>query len=119
MTTVEGQEVAPAPAPAPEPRPLSAELQSLKGVVDAMLDELRRGAGDRDKRRQVEEWMKALADKYPEFGIESGLRDYYLAEAGRMREEFTRAEELGEKLAIGRSIEAYLDKAAELGRRER
>lgn len=115
MTTAEGQEV----VAAPEPKPLSPELQALKGVVDALLDELHRGAGDRDKRRQVEEWMKALADKYPEFGIESGLRAYYLAEAGRMREEFARAEDLGEKLAIGRTVEAYLDKAAELGRRER
>ncbi|MGK2860212.1 MAG: hypothetical protein ACSLFQ_23695 [Thermoanaerobaculia bacterium] len=115
MTTVEEQEV----ALAPEPKPLSAELQSLKGVVDALLDELHRGAGDRDKRRQVEEWMKALADKYPEFGIETGLRAYYLAEANRMREEFARTEDLGEKLAIGRTIEAYLDRATELARRER
>ena len=109
----------PSVVPATEKKPLSAELATLKGVVDALLDELRRGTGDRDKRRQVEEWMKALADKYPEFAIESGLRDYYLAEAERLRVEFGQAGDLGEKLAIGRSVEAYLDKAAELGRRER
>lgn len=116
MTTAEAQSAA---APAAEKKPLSAELATLKGVVDALVEELRRGAGDRDKRRQVEEWLKALADKYPEFGIESGLRAYYIAEADRLREEFGRAADLGEKLAIGRSVEAYLDKAAELGRRER
>jgi len=115
MTTVEGQEV----ASATEQKPFSAELQALKGVVDALLDELRRGSGDRDKRRQVEEWLKTLSDKYPEFGIELGLRAYYLAEADRLREEFGHAADLGEKLAIGRSIEAYLDRATELGRRER
>ncbi len=115
MTTAEGQ----APATSIEPKPLTAELQSLKVVVDSLLDELRRGSGDRDKRRQVEEWLKALADKYPEFGIDSGLRTYYLAEADRLREEFSRTEDLGEKLAIGRSIESYLDRATEFGRRER
>jgi hypothetical protein len=115
MTTVEGQAV----APVTEPKPLSVELQALKGVVDTLLDDLHSGSGDRDKRRQVEEWMKALADKYPEFGIETGLRAYYLAEAGRMGEEFARTADLGEKLAIGRTIEAYLDKATELGRRDR
>lgn len=115
MTTAEEPQV----APATEQKPLSPELQALKGVVDALLDELQRGAGDRDKRRQVEEWMKVLSDKYPEFGIESGLRAYCLAEAGRLREEFERAAELGDKLAIGRTVESYLDRAAELGRRER
>ena len=54
MTTAEGQ----APATSIEPKPLTAELQSLKVVVDSLLDELRRGSGDRDKRRQVEEWLK-------------------------------------------------------------
>lgn len=115
MTTAEEQNV----AEAAEKKPLSAELEGLKGVVDVLLDELRRGSGDRDKRRQVEEWMKALADKYPEFGIESGLRAYYLAEANRLREEFGRADDLGDKLTIGRTVETYLDKATELGRRER
>jgi len=115
MTTAEEQ-VVPAAA---EKKPLSAELASLKGVVDVLLDELRRGSGDRDKRRQVEEWMKTLADKYPEFGIDTGLRTYYLAEAERLRDEFDRAVDLGDKLTIGRTVEAYLDKAAELGRRER
>ena len=115
MTAAEGQAV----APAPETKPVAAELLTLKGVVDALLEELRGGSGDRDKRRQVEEWMRTLADKYPEFAIETGLRAYYLAEADRMREEFARTADLGEKLTIGRSIEAYLDKAAEFGRRER
>jgi hypothetical protein len=115
MTTAEDQSV----PVAAEKKPLSAELASLKGVVDVLLDELRRGSGDRDKRRQVEEWMKALADKYPEFGIDTGLRTYYLAEAERLRDEFGRAVDLGDKLTIGRTVEVYLDKAAELGRRER
>lgn len=115
MTTAE----VPTAAPATEQKPLSPELLALKGVVDALLEELRRGAGDRDKRRQVEEWMKTLADKYPEFGIETGLRAYYLAEADRLRDEFGSTTDLGEKLAIGRSVEAYLERAAEFGRRER
>jgi hypothetical protein len=115
MTTTDEQSA----PPAAEKSSLSPELEALKGVVGVLLDELRRGSGDRDKRRQVEEWMKALADKYPEFGIETGLRAYYLAEAGRMGEEFARTADLGEKLAIGRTIEAYLDKATELGRRDR
>ena len=115
MATAEEQIV----PPAAEVKPLSAELDALKSVVDALLDELRRGSGDRDKRRQVEEWMKTLADKYPEFGIDAGLRAYYLAEAQRLRDEFGRATDLGDKLTIGRTVEAYLDKAGELSRRER
>lgn len=115
MTTTEDPSV---PA-AIEKKPLSAELSSLKSVVDALLDELRQGSGDRDKRRQVEEWMKSLSDKYPEFGIDEGLRAYYLAEAGRLRDEFGRATDLGDKLTIGRAVETYLDKASELGRRDR
>ncbi|MBI2215432.1 MAG: hypothetical protein HYU52_17420 [Acidobacteria bacterium] len=115
MATADEQSASPVSAP----KPLSAELEALKGVVDALLDELRRGSGDREKRRQVEEWMKALADKYPEFGIDAGLRAYYLAEAERLREEFGRVTDLGDKLTIGRTVEAYLDKAGELSRRER
>jgi hypothetical protein len=115
MTTTDEQSA----PPAAEKSSLSPELEALKGVVGVLLDELRRGSGDRDKRRQVEEWMKALADKYPEFGIEAGLRAYYLAEAERLHDEFGRAADLGDKLAIGRTVETYLDKAAELGRRER
>ncbi len=115
MTTAEGQSA----APATEQKPLSPELVALKSVVDVLLEELRRGAGERDKRRQVEEWMKTLADKYPEFGIEAGLRAYYLAEAGRLHEEFGGTTDLGEKLAIGRNVESYLERAAEFGRRDR
>lgn len=96
------------------PKELSAELSSLKSVVDNLLVDLFEGRGDRDKRRQVEEWMKALADKYPEFGIEAGLRKYYLAEADRLRAEFDAATDLTERLAIGRSVETCLEKAAEL-----
>jgi len=96
------------------PKELSAELRSLKSVVDSLLEDLLQGRGDRDKRRQVEEWLKALADKYPEFGIESGLRKYYLAEADRLRAEFEQSKDLTERLAIGRSVEAYLEKASEL-----
>ncbi len=107
--------VTPAATPA-EPKPLSKELETLKGVVDALLEDLRNGTGDRDKRRHVEEWMRTLADKYPEFKIETGLREYYLAEAGRLREEFVSASDLAERLAVGRSVEAYLEKAAEMGR---
>ena len=61
--------------------------------------------------------MRALAEKYPEFKIESGLRDYYLAEAQRLRADFDKASELTEKLALGRSIESFLDRAAEYERR--
>ena len=65
--------------------------QILSGVVKTLLDDLRSGAGDRDRRRQVEEWMRTLAEKYPEFHIETGLRDYYLAEAERLRGDFTKS----------------------------
>ena len=99
------------------PKELSAELRSLKSVVDSLLADLLEGKGDRDKRRQVEEWMKALADKYPEFEIEAGLREYYLAEADRLRGEFEGSNELSERLAIGRSVETYLEKASELATR--
>lgn len=91
--------------------------QILSGVVTTLLSELRSGMGDKDRRRQVEEWMRTLADKYPEFQIESGLRDYYLAESERLRAEFEKASDLAEKLALGRSIESFLDRAAEYDRR--
>jgi hypothetical protein len=91
--------------------------QILSGVVKTLLDDLRSGAGDRDRRRQVEEWMRTLAEKYPEFHIETGLRDYYLAEAERLRGDFTKSTEMSEKLALARSIESFLDRAAEYDRR--
>ena len=89
----------------------------LSGVVDTLLGDLKKGNGDRDRRRQVEEWMRTLAEKYPEFKIEVGLRDYYLAEAQRLRTEFDKAADLTEKLALGRNIETFLDRAAEYDRR--
>jgi len=91
--------------------------QILSGVVKTLLDDLKNGAGDKDRRRQVEEWMRTLAEKYPEFQIESGLRDYYLAEAERLRVDFEKAVELNEKLALGRSIEGFLDRAADYAKR--
>ena len=99
-----------------------AEIQQQKqdilaGVVKTLLDELRSGNGDKDRRRQVEEWMRTLAEKYPEFHIEAGLRDYYLSEAQRLRGDFDKAADLTEKLSLGRSIESFLDRAAEYDRR--
>jgi len=91
--------------------------QILSGVVATLLEDLKSGAGDKDRRRQVEEWMRTLAEKYPEFHIESGLRDYYLAEAERLRADFEKATELTEKLALGRSIEGFLDRAADYEKR--
>jgi len=91
--------------------------QILSGVVETLLTELKQGTGDRDRRRQVEEWMRTLAEKYPEFKIEVGLRDYYLAEAERLRREFDKAPDLTEKLSLGRNIETFLDRAAEYDRR--
>lgn len=91
--------------------------QILAGVVTALLDDLKKGNGDKDRRRQVEEWMRTLAEKYPEFKIEVGLRDYYLAEAERLRTDFDQASELSEKLMLGRNIESFLDRAAEYDRR--
>ena len=70
--------------------------QILSGVVKTLLDDLKGGNGDKDRRRQVEEWMRTLAEKYPEFKIEVGLRDYYLAEAERLRGDFDKATELSE-----------------------
>ena len=92
-------------------------LQILSGVVTTLLDNLKDGTGDKDRRRQVEEWMRTLAEKYPEFKIEVGLRDYYLAEAERLRGDFDKSSELSEKLSLGRSIESFLDRAAEYDRR--
>ena len=89
----------------------------LSGVVTALLSDLKSGAGDKDRRRQVEEWMRTLAEKYPEFKIEAGLRDYYLAEAERLSADFGKSTDLTEKLARGRSIESVLDRAAEYDRR--
>src|SRR4051794_1499751 len=95
----------------------SQRMQILSGVVQTLLDELKSGTGDKDRRRQVEEWMRTLAEKYPEFKIETGLRDYYLAEAQRLRADFDQATELTEKLTLGRSIESFLDRAADYDRR--
>ena len=89
----------------------------LAGVVKTLLEDLKGGTGDKDRRRQVEEWMRTLAEKYPEFHIEAGLRDYYLAEAGRLRGDFDKAADLTEKLGLGRSIESFLDRAGEYDRR--
>jgi len=91
--------------------------QILSGVVTTLLADLKNGAGDKDRRRQVEEWMRTLAEKYPEFQIETGLRDYYLAEAERLRIDFEKVVELNEKLALGRSIEGFLDRAADYAKR--
>ena len=91
----------------------------LSGIVDTLLSDLKSGSGDKDRRRQVEEWMRTLAEKYPEFRIEVGLRDYYLAEAGRLRGDFDKATDLTEKLSLGRSVESFLDRAAEYERRIR
>jgi hypothetical protein len=92
-------------------------ISILSGVIGALLADLKSGAGDKDRRRQVEEWMRTLAEKYPEFHIEIGLRDYYLAEAERLRGDFDKAADLAEKLGLGRHIESFLDRAAEYDRR--
>jgi hypothetical protein len=89
----------------------------LRGVVISLIADLKNGSGDKDRRRQVEEWLRGLAEKYPEFAIETGLRDYYLAEAQRLRADFEIAADITEKLALGRSIESFLDRAAEYDRR--
>jgi hypothetical protein len=91
--------------------------QLLEGVVTSLLDELKKGTGDKDRRRQVEEWMRTLAEKYPEFRVEVGLRDYYAAEAKRLRADFDKCSELSEKLALGRQVESFLDRASEYERR--
>ena len=89
----------------------------LAGVVKSLLEDLKNGTGDKDRRRQVEEWMRTLAEKYPEFKIEVGLRDYYLAEASRLRADFDKAADITEKLGLARSIESFLDRAADYERR--
>ena len=101
----------------PENAVTDQKQQILSGVVKTLLDDLKNGNGDKDRRRQVEEWMRTLAEKYPEFKIEVGLRDYYLAEAERLRGDFDKASELSEKLVLGRNIESFLDRAAEYDRR--
>jgi hypothetical protein len=92
-------------------------LQILAGVVQTLLADLKGGTGDKDRRRQVEEWMRTLAEKYPEFKIEVGLRDYYVAEAERLRNDFNKSSDIAEKLSLGRAIESFLDRAAEYDRR--
>ena len=108
-----------APAPAAQEVHLDSEEQKpmLREVVTRLLEDLRSGAGDRDKRRQVEEWMKTLAEKYPGFEIEQGLRAYYLAEADRLREEFDSSPDLTQRLALARAVEMFLDRAADMARR--
>src|ERR1051326_2821495 len=91
--------------------------QILAGVVQTLLADLKNGNGDKDRRRQVEEWMRTLAEKYPEFHIETGLRDYYLAEAQRLAADFEKSTDITEKLSLGRAIESFLDRAAEYDRR--
>ncbi|MFZ2492349.1 MAG: hypothetical protein WA208_12785 [Thermoanaerobaculia bacterium] len=100
-----------------EPLVQQQREEILSAVVTTLLQALRDGDGDRDRRRQVEEWMRTLAEKYPEFQVEAGLRDYYLAEAQRLRIDFDSAKDLSEKLALGRSIESFLDRASEYDRR--
>jgi len=85
----------------------------LAGVVKSLLEDLKNGTGDKDRRRQVEEWMRTLAEKYPEFKIEVGLRDYYFAEAARLRKDFDKTADITEKLGLARSIESFLDRAAD------
>ena len=92
-------------------------MKILEGVVQTLLHDIESGSGDKDRRRQVEEWMRTLAEKYPEFRIETGLRDYYLAEAERLRADFEKSPEMAEKLSLGRAIESFLDRAAEYDRR--
>jgi len=91
----------------------------LRGVIDRLIDELKKGVGAGDERGQVEEWLRALSEKYPEFDIRSGLRDYYVAEAGRLRARFDTTEDVVERLALGRSIESFLEKASEIDQKLR
>ena len=76
-------------------------MQILSGVVTTLLDDLKSGTGDKDRRRQVEEWMRTLAEKYPEFQIETGLRDYYLAEAERLRVDFDKVDRAEREAGAG------------------
>ena len=92
--------------------PIGEQKQEvLRGVVTSLLEDLKNGNGDKDRRRQVEEWLRGLAEKYPEFQIESGLRDYYLAEAQRLRAEFEKTTDIAAKLGLARAIEGFLDRA--------
>jgi hypothetical protein len=91
--------------------------QLISGVIETLIADLKGGTGDKDRRRQVEEWLRTLAEKYPEFRIEVGLRDYYIAEAQRLRTEFDQAQELADKLSLARNIEGFLDRAADYDRR--
>ncbi|HVR43180.1 MAG TPA: hypothetical protein VMS56_06990 [Thermoanaerobaculia bacterium] len=93
------------------------DLKLLREVVSSLLRALTAGEGDKDKRRQVEDWLRMLSEKYPEFGVEAGLRDYYLAEAERLRREFDSVTDLTEKLNVGRAVESYLEKATDFARR--
>ena len=98
--------------------PTTAETHALlRDVVATLLAELKNGSGDKDKRRQVEEWLKNIGDKFPDFRIELGLREYYLAEAQRLRNDFDTSADLIERLNLGRTIEGFLDKAAEIQKR--
>jgi hypothetical protein len=96
---------------------LESRQDLLRGIVDSLLTDLKNGVGDKDRRRQVEEWLRTLAEKYPEFSIEAGLRDYYVAEATRLRADFDKTPDLAEKLGLGRSVESFLDRAADYARR--
>ena len=97
----------------------TVDRKLLREVVETLLSDMKNGAGDRDKRRHVEEWLKSLAEKYPEFGVEQGLRDYYVAEATRLRADFDNAKDLTDRLNLGRSVEGFLEKAADYERRIR
>src|SRR5260221_275688 len=83
----------------------------LRGIVDSLLTDLKSGVGDKDRRRQVEGSRRHPAEKSPEFAIESGLRDYYLAEAERLRPEFDKSTEPAKKPSLGRNVESFLDRA--------
>ena len=96
-----------------------SQREPLRAVVLSLLEELKRGAGDKDKRRQVEEWMRNLSEKYPDFPVLDGLREYYIAEASRLRLDFDSASDLTEKLNLGRMIESFLEKASDMDRRIR
>ena len=98
--------------------PVNEQKQEvLRGVVASLVEDLKSGNGDKDRRRQVEEWLRGLAEKYPEFKIETGLRDYYMAEAQRLRTEFEKSADIAERLGLARAIEGFLDRAAEYERR--
>jgi hypothetical protein len=101
----------------PAPPQSGGSSEMLRGVIDSLVKQLKEGEGDKEKRRAVEEWLRAVSEKYPDFKVDKGLHDYYLAEAGRLREEFDRSSDLVEKLNLGRQVESFLDRAAEYERR--